>query len=88
MNWINENVPSESFTTNIIMRCLDRKGLIADISTIIGNEGINISSFRTAPAGEDEMKMTIEIVITSVNQVKAIIRKLEGVSSVIAVYRI
>ncbi|NLW71158.1 MAG: bifunctional (p)ppGpp synthetase/guanosine-3',5'-bis(diphosphate) 3'-pyrophosphohydrolase [Eubacteriaceae bacterium] len=88
VNWINENVPSESFTTNIIMRCLDRKGLIADISTIIGNEGINISSFRTAPAGEDEMKMTIEIVITSVNQVKAIIRKLEGVSSVIAVYRI
>lgn len=88
VNWITENIQSDSFTANIMIRCLDRKSLIADISTIIGNEGINISSFRTSASGEDEMRMNIEIVISSVSQVQSIVNKLGSVPSVIAVYRI
>ncbi|MBR4395851.1 MAG: bifunctional (p)ppGpp synthetase/guanosine-3',5'-bis(diphosphate) 3'-pyrophosphohydrolase [Eubacteriaceae bacterium] len=88
VNWITENVQSDSFTANLMIRCLDRKGLIADVSTIIGNEGINISSFRTAASGEDEIRMNIEIVISSVSQVQSLVNKLGSVPSVLAVYRI
>ncbi len=88
VRWIEGASKSEKFTTEIIIRSLDRKGLLADISSAIGNEGINISALNTKQDNEGIFTMRIDIVIDTTEQVDTLIRKLSSIPDILKVYRV
>jgi GTP pyrophosphokinase len=64
----------------------DREGLIRDITTVIGDERVNISDLRVTTRGDIA---TIHIVLQIGNnrQLARILAKIEGIGSVVEAYR-
>lgn len=88
VNWIEHTSKDDRFTTELVLRSLDRKGLLADVSTAIGNEGINISGLNTKPDSDGIFTMHIDIVVDNAEQIETLIRKLSNIPDVLKVFRL
>lgn len=88
VNWIDDSLgTSNKFVANLAITGEDRTGIIAEVSTLISNEGISISSFKTKTAEDGIARMNIEVVINGTKQVDALVRKIGNLRGIISVSR-
>ncbi len=87
VTWL-DSTPDEKFTAELLIRALDRKGLLIDISTVITGEGLNISGFNSKTDADGIATMHVNVVIRSVAQVTQLINKLNGIQSMLNIYRV
>jgi GTP pyrophosphokinase len=87
VNWLNDIVPNEKFSAELMIKAFDRKGLISDISTIISNEGISIAGFTSKTYKDGTVNMNMNIIIQNTKQVDKLIGKISVIPGVISIYR-
>ena len=86
---INWDVSHETkYTVGIRVLCEDRPGLMANISSVLSDSGVNISQVNAS--GEDGGMATcrLKIGIKSLDQLKGILEKIEKIRGVTQVERI
>lgn len=87
VSWLDNTVPNEKFSAELMIKATDRKGLISDISTIISNEGISIAGFTSKTFKDSTVHMSMDIIIQNTKQVDKLIGKISVISGVISIYR-
>jgi len=77
-----------SYSVNLGVVCLNRQGLLMDISTIFGESKANVSAARvkTLPNHTAEIDATIEV--TDLKQLQLIMTKIGSLSDVISILRV
>ncbi len=74
--------------TKIRVVCVDKPGLLADISQSISSEGVNISQATCRAIGDQKSLNTFEVGIKDVKHLHQLIKSLEKVKGVISVERV
>ncbi|MCL1913355.1 MAG: bifunctional (p)ppGpp synthetase/guanosine-3',5'-bis(diphosphate) 3'-pyrophosphohydrolase [Eubacteriaceae bacterium] len=77
----------EKYTAELFIRAMDRKNLLSEISSVISNDGINISGFNLRTK-DYTVNISVDIVVDSTDQVESVINKISDVQSVIYAYRV
>ncbi len=77
-----------SYPVNLSVVCLNRQGLLMDISTVFGEAKANVSAarVRTLPNHTAEIDVTIEVV--DLKQMQSIMTKVGNLSDVISILRV
>ncbi len=65
----------------------DRVGLLRDISTLVSNESVNISSVRTDSHADSSTSLFLTLETRGVSQLSRLLSKLEGIAGVMNVTR-
>ncbi len=84
--WANEH--SEMFKASVQILCLDRNGMLADISVALSNMHVGIVSINARSVKDGNSLMDITMTIESAEQLKGICNKLEKLVGVISVDRV
>jgi len=79
------NLPT---ATKIRVVCVDKPGLLADISQSISSEGVNISQASCRSIGDQKSLNTFEVGIKDVKHLHQLMKSLEKVKGVISVERV
>jgi GTP pyrophosphokinase len=74
-----------SVPTNVIV--WDRVGLLRDISTLVSEEGVNMSGVATRDMEDGRVTISLTLYTKGIGQLSRIFRKMEGVRGVISVSR-
>ncbi len=74
--------------TKIRVICVDKPGLLADISKSISGEGVNISQATCRSIGDQKSMNTFEVGITDLKHLHHVMKSLEKVKGVISVERV
>lgn len=83
------NVENVSYETEIQLKVTNRKGILADITTMISNNGIDLTDMNTKKhRRSDEFLVNLTLEISDRDKLSEMIRKLSLVDGVIDVYRI
>ncbi|MCX6011032.1 MAG: bifunctional (p)ppGpp synthetase/guanosine-3',5'-bis(diphosphate) 3'-pyrophosphohydrolase [Chloroflexi bacterium] len=81
--------PTDSlFPVNILVEAWDRVGLIRDITTIVAEEGLNITSMSLTPEGSHKVTENFTLQARDLSQLSRIMAKIDGIRGVIGVSRI
>jgi len=75
-------------STKIRVICVDKPGLLADISKSISDDGVNISQASCRPLGDQKMLNNFEVGIKDLKQLHHLMKSLEKVKGVITVERV
>jgi guanosine-3',5'-bis(diphosphate) 3'-pyrophosphohydrolase len=75
------------FPVAVKVEAWDRVGLIRDLSTVVADERVNISSIRTDPHSDHTVTVSITLDTTGVEQLHRLFAKIEGVHGVFSVAR-
>ena len=86
VSWVKENT-EEKFICGIVIKATDRQRLISDISTVIGNEGINITRVQANAAKDGMVMINVDVIVNNVQRVEKLVGKLAGVKNVLSAYR-
>ncbi|MCP4805658.1 MAG: bifunctional (p)ppGpp synthetase/guanosine-3',5'-bis(diphosphate) 3'-pyrophosphohydrolase [Proteobacteria bacterium] len=81
----NENT---QHTGGIRVLCVDRPGLLANITKTCTESGINISAANVQTLADDKAECDLEIAVTDVDELAKLIRRLEKIRGVISVDRL
>ncbi|MBQ7595876.1 MAG: bifunctional (p)ppGpp synthetase/guanosine-3',5'-bis(diphosphate) 3'-pyrophosphohydrolase, partial [Clostridia bacterium] len=81
-----ENV-KESFTASLTVLCMDRRGLILDITTQLDAMHVNINSFNTKTSKDGRATINVSISVNGTEHLKNVMGKLEKINGVIDVER-
>ncbi len=83
------NTSSEQiYPVGIIIKAIDRKGLLRDITAIVANENINLISVNTlSNKSDNSAKMKITVEINTVHELSRVLIKIEQLPNVFEVYR-
>jgi len=74
-----------SVPTNVVV--WDRVGLLRDISTLVSEEGVNMSGVGTRDMEDGRVTISLTLYTNGIGQLSRIFRKMEGVRGVISVSR-
>ena len=74
--------------SGIRLICVDRPGLLANITKTCTDAGINISAANVQVVGDDKAECDLEIGVTDVAELTGLIRRLEKIRGVISVDRV
>ena len=86
VSWdMKEKVP---IATKIRVVCVDKPGLLADISKSISAQGVNIANATCRAIGDQKAMNTFEVGIEDINHLHHLIKALEKVKGVITVERV
>jgi GTP pyrophosphokinase len=77
----------EYYPVALHIQCLDRVGLLRDITTLISDEKVNMSGVRTQRRGDHETSVNLTVEIKGIEQLTRLLNKLEGVRGVLTVGR-
>ncbi len=88
VDWMQERANHERFSTEIIIKAADRKGLVSDISTIISNEGVSITGLTVKTHKDGTAYMSMNVFIKDTKQVDQILGKVSVIPGITSVYRI
>jgi len=83
-----DSVADENFAAEIFIKAVDRPKLLADISTLISNEGINISGSSVRTLRDSSVHLSFDVVVASTAQVEKLLNKISQVESVMSAYRV
>ncbi len=86
VSWLTE-LSDEQFICGLAIKATDRQRLLSDISTVIGNEGINISRIQAVTGKDGLVNLDVDIIINNAQRVEKLVQKLSNVQSVLTVYR-
>lgn len=75
-------------TTTIRMACVDKPGILAEISKVISAEGVNIHNANCRSVGDQKALNTFEVGVRSVKHLNRLIQQLEKLGGVIHVERL
>ncbi len=83
------NTGSEQiYPVGIIIKAIDRKGLLRDITAIVANENINLISVNTlSNKSDNSAKMKITVEISNVHELSRVLIKIEQLPNIFEVYR-
>lgn len=79
---------SEIFKASVQLLCLDRNGMLADVSVCLSNMHVGIVSMNARSVKDGNSLMDITMTIESAEQLKSICAKLQKLSGVISVDRV
>jgi len=77
----------ESYNADVEIRANDRKGLLAEITSIIDESKINISAFHSRTTKDKMAIINFILEITDIEQLNKLIRKFRRIEGVIDVFR-
>lgn len=77
----------ESYNADVEVRASDRKGLLAEITTIIDESKVNINSFHSRTTKDKVAIINFILEITDIEQLNKLIRKFRKIEGVIDVFR-
>lgn len=88
VHWLTSDNNREKFSSELLIKAIDRPRLISDVSTLIGNEGINISGISSRTGRDSIVVMNIDVIVTNTHQLDRLVEKLGSISNVIGIYRV
>jgi len=90
VDWIDKpkHAQKSQFSSELVIRAIDRNKLLSDIATLISNEGVSISGISSRIMKDSTVNMNIDVVISDTEQLDRLIAKLELVTNVLSVHRI
>jgi guanosine-3',5'-bis(diphosphate) 3'-pyrophosphohydrolase len=81
--------PTDSlFPVNILVEAWDRVGLIRDITTIVAEEGLNITTMTSTPQDGNKVAENFTLQAKDLAQLSRLMAKIDGIRGVIGVSRI
>jgi len=81
--------PTDSlFPVNILVEAWDRVGLIRDITTIVAEEGLNITTMTSTPQDDNKVTENFTLQAKDLAQLSRLMAKIDGIRGVIGVSRI
>ncbi len=78
----------EQFPAKIVIRSLDRVGLLADVASIISKHGANILSAKTETQSDRTVESRFTIAVNNIEHLDRVLSGLKKVRHVLEVYRI
>ena len=77
----------KSYEANISIIGTDRRGLLSDISKVCENLDVNLSGVNARTGKDGSMNMTIQLDISSTQEMDRILRAFRGIEGISSVYR-
>lgn len=78
----------QQYPVDILVEAHDRRGLIRDISTLLNNEGINVTAVNTRTDPDKEVAfMTLTIEVSAADQLSRVIDRIAGLRNIREVRR-
>ena len=77
----------KSYEANISIIGTDRRGLLSDISKVCENLDVNLSGVNARTGKDGSMNMTIQLEISSIQEMDRILRALRNIEGITNVYR-
>ncbi|MEX0385706.1 GTP diphosphokinase [Spiribacter onubensis] len=76
------------YPVDIIVEAYDRRGLIRDISSLLNNEGINVTAVNTRTDPDDQVaRMAITVEVGDVDQLSRVMQRMAGLRNIRDVHR-
>lgn len=85
--WQTDAAPSNTYMTEINIYADDRNGILFDITKILSELNINVSSINSRTSKQGKATITLSFAIKSVEQLNTIIAKIRNVESIIDIER-
>lgn len=85
--WQTDAVASNTYMTEINIYADDRNGILFDITKVLSESNINVSSINSRTSKQGKATITISFAIKSVEQLNAIIAKIRNIDSIIDIER-
>lgn len=79
--------PGKSYNVDIILITSDRKGIFSEISKACEDMDIHIAGVNAKPFGDDTLKITLTLSITSTQHMQKIQRVMRNIQGMLSVYR-
>lgn len=79
--------PGKSYNVDITLITSDRKGIFSEISKVCEDMDIHIAGVNAKPFGDDTLKITLTLSITSTQHMQKIQRVMRNIYGMISVYR-
>ena len=71
------------YPVDIVVEAYDRQGLIRDISSLLNNEGINVTAVNTRTDPDDQVaRMVITVEVSDVDQLSRIMQRMAGLRNI------
>ena len=77
----------KSYSTDVLIRAIDRKGLISDISKACDDLDVDISGVNAKSNKDGQANITLTLSISSTQEVQKVLRSIRNVEGVTNVYR-
>ena len=77
----------ETFTASLTVLCMDRRGLIMDITTQLDAMHVNINSFSTKTSKDGRATINVSISVNGTEHLKNVMGKIAKINGVIDVER-
>ncbi len=79
---------AQRYPVDITVEAYDRQGLIRDISSLLNNEGINVTAVNTRTDPRDQVaRMTLTIEIADVDQLSRVMERIAGLRNIRDIHR-
>jgi len=89
--WINaswdKNIKTESFQATLLITCIQRIGLMADISTLLANMHVNINAISTRDYKDTRNELLLTITVSSLEHLNNVIGKIKKIDSILEIER-
>jgi GTP pyrophosphokinase len=86
VSWADET--GQLYAIDITVEAYDRRGLIRDISSLLNNEGINVTAVNTQTDPADEVaRMVLSVEVGDVGQLSRVMDRIAGLRNVRDVHR-
>lgn len=82
-----EIIPEGSFNVEIRIYVHDRKGMLAEVSALLDERNINITSVNTSTTKKGVVTMNVGFEVPSASELNSIMNKIRGIKGVIDVMR-
>ncbi len=81
------NTEKKKYSARVIIDALDRPGLFGDVAQLCGANGVNIAALLATQMGSGNSRIKMDMLVKDLEQLYAVIAKLNGIKDVINVYR-
>ncbi|KAF0280626.1 GTP diphosphokinase [Spiribacter aquaticus] len=77
-----------AYPVDIVVEAYDRPGLIRDISSLLNNEGINVTAVNTRTDPDDQVaRMVMTVEVADVDQLSGVMQRMVGLRNIRDVHR-
>ena len=77
----------KSYNTDVLIRAVDRKRLLSDISKVCDDLDIDISGVNAKSNKDGQANITLTLSISSTQEMQKVLRSIRNVEGVLNVYR-
>ena len=88
--WLNaywDKVVHDDFKSTLLVTCINRVGMIADVSVQLANMRVMIHDINTRTTKDGRTAIAVTITVNSIEHLKSVISKIEKVNGVLSVER-